>query len=283
MEYQDTTIQNVSNFLLWVKDTCNSEIKSDDGTTFIFENTRGYFRGQAYIDWDLKPSIFRGNPIMNEHNLLYNATLRLGLEVDKYNTYLEKMIFFQHYGLYTRLLDVTYNPLIALYMACYEENQLSNDGAVYCGYATEYQNAQIAELTAKYVFQHEYSQIAIDIQQFAKEEKIEISRFCQPIFIRPYINNPRIEAQNGAFIMAPLFSQKIDNNSALMNCNSLDGTDFFDKRRAVIPKAQKESILNELSILGIDSGTIYRSTEEKLKAIMNEEKRYSNNYKNIQL
>ena len=283
MEYKDTIIQNVSDFLLWVKETYSSEVISDDGTPLIFENTHGYFRGQSCIDWDLKPSVFRGEPRMDEHSLLIKATLRLGLGVDKYNTYLEKMIYFQHYRLCTRLLDVTSNPLIALYMACSEESKQSCDGVVYCGFGTEYQNPLIAELTAKYVFQHEYSSMAVGIRHFAEEEKIEISRFCQPIYIQPSINNPRIEAQNGAFIMAPLFSKILDNNSALMNCNSLDETNFFDDKRAVIHSTTKGLILEELSILGIDSGTIYRSVEEKLKAIMSEEKRKSNHYKNIHL
>lgn len=51
----------------------------------------------------------------------------------------------------------------------------------------------------------------------------------------------------------------------------------------VIPSTQKESILDELSILGIDGGTIYKSVEEKLKAIVSEDKRNSNHYKNLYL
>jgi hypothetical protein len=34
----------------------------------------------------------------------------------------------------------------------------------------------------------------------------------------------------------------------------------------------KSNILHELSVLGIDSGTIFKGTEEKLKAIVAEEK-----------
>lgn len=283
VKYKDTIIQNVSDFLIWVKETCKSEVMSDDGMPIIFENDHGYFRGQSCLCWELKPSVFRGEPSLDEHSLLNKATLRLGYEVDKYNTYLERMIYFQHYGLCTRLLDVTSNPLVALFMACYEESNQSCDGVVYCGNGIGYQNPQIAELTAKYVFQHEYSKMTVGLQRFAKEEKIDISRFCQPIYIQPSINNPRIEAQNGAFIMAPLFSEIIDDNSAIMNCNSLDDTGFFDNRRAVIPSTIKDIILDELSILGVDSGTIYRCVEEKLKAIVSEEKRNSSHYKNIQL
>ena len=202
MEYKDTIIQNVSDYLLWVKETFKSEVMSDDGTHIIFDNNHGYFRGQSCLNWELKPSVFRGNPSLDEHSLLHKASLRLGYEIDKYKTYLEKIIYFQHYGLSTRLLDVTFNPLVALYMSCCEESKQSCDGVVYCGYGTEYQNPLIAELTAKYVFKHEYSKMVVGFQRFAEEEKTVINLFCQPMFIQPSINNPRLEAQNGAFIMA---------------------------------------------------------------------------------
>jgi len=41
--------------------------------------------------------------------------------------------------------------------------------------------------------------------------------------------------------------------------------------------------LHELSVLGIDCGTIYKGLEEKLKAISLEEKWMSNKCKNIQV
>ena len=112
----------------------------------------------------------------------------------------------------------------------------------------------------------------VGFQKFAEEEKVNINSFTQPIFILPPINNPRIEAQNGAFVMAPLINKVIDKDSALSNRKALDSTEFFDKRRAIIKDNNKDCILHELSILGIDSGTIYKSIEEKLKAIVSTEK-----------
>lgn len=283
MEYKDTIIQNVSDYLIWVKETNKSEILSTKGEPLEFERDYGYYRGQSCVCWELKPSVLREQPYLDEDSLLKEATLRLWNEVSSLNTYLEKMIFFQHYGLSTRLLDVTFNPLVALYMACCEESKLSCDGVVYCGHCTDNQNNKIAELTAKYVFEQEVQNMIVGFQSFAVKENVNIHDFTQPIFILPPINNPRIEAQNGAFIMAPLISEVIDGSSALKFRKNLGDLGFFDKRRAIIKGNNKENILNELSILGIDSGTIFKGIEEKLKAIMSVEKRKSNHFKNIQL
>jgi hypothetical protein len=83
--------------------------------------------------------------------------------------------------------------------------------------------------------------------------------------------------------MAPLIDKVVDEDTALLNRKSLDDTDFFDERRAIIKGYKKESILHELSILGIDSGTIYKGNEEKLRAIVTEEKWKSNKYNEIQI
>lgn len=276
MDYKNKTIKDVSDYLIWIKETNSVEAEK----SLSFEHSNGYYRGQACLCWELKPSVFRESPFLDEHSLLKKASLTLWNETVSLRSYLEKMILFQHYGLNTRLLDVTFNPLIALYVACCGE--FSCDGAVYCGYHTNNQNPQIAELTAKYVFENEMQETVVGFQHFAEKEKVKIKDFTQPIFILPPINNPRIEAQNGAFIMAPLVKTVIDEDTAHLNREGLDGSMFFDSRRAIIPKSIKMDILHELSVLGIDSGTIYKDIEKKMKSIVAEEKWKSNNLKNIQ-
>jgi len=81
--------------------------------------------------------------------------------------------------------------------------------------------------------------------------------------------------------MAPLISEVIDDSSALQYRKDLGDSDFFDARRAVVKGCAKENILHELSVLGIESGTIYKSIEEKQKAIVSGEKRKSSLLANI--
>lgn len=280
VKYKDKTIESVSDYLLWIKETNKVESISDKGQPTYFENSNVYYRGQSCSYWELKPSAFR-EPIPDEHSLVNKASLKLWNEVSSLKSYLEKMIFFQHYGLCTRLLDVTFNPLVALYMACCEDNRNKCDGVVFCGYGIENRDDRIAELTAKYVFENELQPMVLGFHSFVNAQKANIDSFTQPLFILPPINNPRIEAQNGAFIMAPLIDKVGGKGTPLLNRKGLDDTEFFDERRATIKGDNKESILHELSILGVDSGTIYKGVEEKLKAIVTEEKWRSNKYNRI--
>ena len=78
------------------------------------------------------------------------------------------------------------------------------------------------------------------------------------------MNNPRIESQNGAFVMSPLIKPVSDKYKA--NKGSLE--DFFENRVAIIPSANKSAILKELSMLGINSGTIFNDVTKKLQTIM---------------
>jgi len=272
MEYNETIINSVSEYLIWVKQTNYCIVKADDGTQIPFDQPEIYYRGQSCKCWDLKPSVFRENSCSDENALLKKATLQLWNEISTLRSYLEKDIFFQHYGLSTRLLDVTFNPLIALYMSCYDDNKKSCDGAVYCGFRTEKKDDRIAELTMKYVFENELQTCDYKFQHFTNDENVNVKLFQSPLFILPPINNPRIEAQNGAFIMAPLVKEVKEDGCVLFNRDGLESTDFFDDRRAIIPSEYKADFLHELSVYGIDSGTIYKGVEEKIKAIMMEEK-----------
>lgn len=276
MKYKDTVIRNISDYLVWVEDTKSTEAYDDNNSSIILEGDYGYYRGQFCSSWELTPSVLRGPSFLDEYNLLHKSILRLWNEISQFKSFLDKMIYFQHYGLCTRLLDVTYNPLVALYMACSGDSNMSCDGAIYCGHLSEAQNSQLAELTAKYVFENPYQRIILDFQSFVANTGLDINSFTTPIFIQPPINNPRIEVQNGAFIMAPLIDDVLDRDSGIRNVKSLSNTDFFDAKRAIVHGNNKINILHQLSVLGIDRGSIFNTVEDKLRAIVEAEKYKSN-------
>ncbi len=99
--------------------------RSHDGFGF-------WFRGQADERWPLLPKAGRkefylpdGRDMGRFNGWCRQAVAYFDLPVSKY----ERLAIAQHYGLATRLLDWSMNPLVACYFACAEASNL--DGAVY--------------------------------------------------------------------------------------------------------------------------------------------------------
>ena len=83
------------------------------------EGTEIFYRGHANRDWELLPSIFRTpNGVEKEHLLFRDMVAHEPQSFSECKSTLDYLVQMQHYGLPTRLLDMTTNPLVALYFAC---------------------------------------------------------------------------------------------------------------------------------------------------------------------
>ena len=77
-----------------------------------------FFRGHADKDWQMLPSIYRAQHLIeNEDKIIKDALTYCPDDFLPSDTLFEKLVKLQHYGYSTRLLDLTANALVTLYFA----------------------------------------------------------------------------------------------------------------------------------------------------------------------
>ncbi len=199
------------------------------------------YRGQASCKFDLISSIGRikDYSVEVEKKLFVEFRKRyIQFTSNIINTDLGLLIMAQHYGLPTRLLDWTFNPLVALYFACEKEDDI--DGKVYSiPLNTSYDLEELGDLT-----------LSID--------KILMTEKCK--YIVPNYTEARYSNQKSLFLLCASPHRKFT---------------FADTKTVYLIKHQaKQSILKQLSVLGIDKTFIFPRLDNVSKDIM-----YKNNIK----
>jgi FRG domain len=190
------------------------------------------FRGQA-IEGNLLPSIARSDPTKNPfaREKMINQQLKLlgaaMLPADG-QSHLDLLVLAQHFGLETRLLDWTTNPLVALWFACADRAK----GDVFV-YALEADN---------HLEEDPYSSEAASLLE---------TKVFQPRF-----NNPRITAQQGWFTLHR-YSSKSSYFVPLERMTKTKGS-LHEFR---IPEKKRKDILSSLDRHGISARTLFPDLE----------------------
>jgi hypothetical protein len=254
------------------------------------------YRGQGNVTWDISPTIMRGNLIENaENQVISELMVEAPEEFANDKSMLDRLVRARHYGLPTRLLDVSLNPLVALYFACAEKDAEDNDALVVCldfdrtrvKFADSDAISLISNLSrlsdternqlrrAKLEFDKERAdkKSALDkfrglepvgrLNHFVREEKPYFLNLINPddlfkyYFVYPKKSNRRLIAQSGGFVAAGLLEFKRLSSPKIII------------RRMLIKRGCKEAIISQLDEININSRTIFPEIESITKYIHN--------------
>ena len=208
------------------------------------------YRGMADTEYDLLPGLARiKKPEHEMEATLINDFLTRRPDAFSGLAEFDTLAKMQHYGLPTRLLDFSLNPLVALYFAC--ETKTAKSGRVLChstyikNDSSEYVNT-ICTSTTKKMFDDNYT-----VEEYYCNDKLSLRKYLSEAYIydettvvRPKYWNQRIANQAGVFMVFP--NHLIDRYRCILIHESELGIDMAIREygRGKIDRAIIEEALN---------------------------------------
>ena len=263
-----------------------------------------FYRGVSNQKYDLICSLCVNQLESKESEIINSLYSRAPDEFSACKTDFEMVALMQHYGLPTRLLDFTRNPLIALWFACQRDTKSKPrdaDGAVYLALSPRNTPKKLIDFIFRMALADDIDKI-IDLSNIFSKSEIYDYIFANEIHLNHmlFLDAPIIDLrernQQAVFLLGVndiLMSEKSSSNKkrlvksdnfmealgALSDENSsirfdLGAIHCYQKTRdcdkilkIIIPKELKEEMLYELSVRGINETFIYPTLDNYCKEI----------------
>ena len=279
-----------------------------------FRETHGeevvlYFRGENRHFPELRPSVMR-NPGEGETRLrsaegemLDDLMTRQPEAFNRLDSALAQWVLAQHHGLRTRLLDITRNPLVALYNACHgdggEDGRLhvfgvprslikpfnSDTVSVLASFAKlprAEQNILLGKTQPDApddVFPTNLADYLVGSDPFAKakahlyntirqerpyfEERIDIRDLFRVFVVEPQRSFERLRVQSGAFLLSA-FHERFERNEVLRWNLHIP---IYSHSLLTLHLGKKESTLRDLHLMNVTRETLFPSVDEAASAV----------------
>lgn len=259
------------------------------------KGTDVFYRGHSsLVDYKLEPSLFRkdteGNLLYltNEHLLYRELLVSNSSDFAGDASALDRLVRMQHYSMPTRLLDITSNPLIALFFACSSKEKVNKVGEVIRFTvkrdSVKYFDSDTASCIANLARLSNHEEIAYpDEDDLLFEIDKGIKKFNEQLVLRrlhhfvceekPYFvsrinpddlrrvlcvkgkkTNDRISSQSGAFLL-------FGDNAKLDE----EGDETYHITRYAV--SSKVRMLRELDALNINDSTVFPNIESSAKYV----------------
>lgn len=249
------------------------------------------YRGHKSEEYDILPSILRSTEgVVQERRVFQELLSTSSSEFMNDVSTFQKLVRAQHYGLPTRLLDVTLNPLVALYFATESLNsdemvnsehslngqvlafkvpwasvKYADSDAVSCianlAYMTAEERWELRRLGDLDTISYNKNPIVDRLHQFIRAEKpgfrplIEPKEIRNTYFVNPRDSNSRIIAQAGKFL---IYGERVGYDNI---------EEDFDVARFQIANSAKAVIREQLDQLSINGRTLFPEVESVAKYI----------------
>lgn len=212
--------------------------------------------------------------------MIEKAISRVPDEFTNCNTAFDELTKLQHYGLPTRLLDVTMNPLVALYFACCSKEKSKeieeSKGVVYYGsaYAKNSNDIDVVILSSLAKMKITHTTTLDDLKEALmlndKNPEHLIQTIQGNLFVMPKYGNNRLVSQNGAFLLVGAMSVEEDTDDiwkskVRKSIHNMDSV--FSSERIIIPEDCKEQIISELDFLNINEASLFPELEHQMSHI----------------
>lgn len=239
-----------------------------------------FFRGHSNPNYLLLPSIMRNKRTQaNEYKMYQELLINCPDSFEKCQTHLEKLVEMQHYGLPTRLLDITRNLLVSLFFAC--ESSPETYGEIVLISAKEsdikYPQSDTASVLASLpvfpqskqtefydwatdpsITQDDFNHLAVRLLHEVRFEKpafqpeINKEHLIGNYVVHALKNNKRIIKQDGAFIICGLGD----------TVRSLSEFRYKQRgKKVVVLISNKKKILEQLDRYSINRASLFPEIE----------------------